>query len=216
MGVSAQWTTNGDNIYFNTGRVGIGDSNPANLLHVGKNYPGAQIVIHNQGGIGGAGYEMKDDLSGNIWRFKSYATGGKAGFKIRDHASLIDVITIENSSMANAIFIQEGGNVGIGGVTNPQSSLAVNGTITCKELVVTLDGWADYVFNDNYLLSPLSEVEKFIRENKHLPGIPSEKEIIENGLTVGEMNKKLMQKVEELTLYVIELQKQVDEIKSHK
>jgi len=213
-GASAQWSTSGDHIYNNNiGSVGIGTTSPQYLLHAYKNMTGPQITIQNQGGLGGAGFTMIDDGSSTNWKFKSYSNAGKAGFKIRDHANSMDVITIENSSMANAIFIEAGGNVGIGGILNPQSTLAVNGKITCKEVEVTLDGWADYVFNDDYKLSPLSEVEKFIKENKHLPGIPSQQEIVKNGLSVGEMNVKFMEKIEELTLYIIELQKEIDNLK---
>jgi hypothetical protein len=217
---SAQWTTSGTNAYnTNTGNVGISNGSaftPTRLLHVAKNMVGPQITIQNLGGSGGAAFEMIDDLGANTWRFKSFASGGKSGFKIRDHISGLDVITVEKAAMANAIYIEAGGFVGIGGISNPQSALAVNGKITCKEVEVTLTGWADYVFNDDYQLTPLSEVEKFIKENKHLEGIPSEKEIVENGLSVGEMNKQLMKKVEELTLYVIQLQKQVNELKINK
>jgi hypothetical protein len=73
--------------------------------------------------------------------------------------------------------------------------------------------WPDYVFADNYKLRPLSEVKKFISENKHLPNIPAASEIEKNGIQLGDMSKRLMEKVEELTLYVIQLQEQVDELK---
>lgn len=93
------------------------------------------------------------------------------------------------------------------------TNLSSNGKITTKEVLVTATGWPDYVFNENYKLKPLSEVEQFVKENKHLPGISTAKEIEQNGLSLGEMNKQLMQKVEELTLYVIQLQKEVDALK---
>lgn len=222
--VNAQWNTNGSNIYFNTGKVGLGTDNPLTGLHL-SNSSAPNIVVHNPGGsgaLGGANFTMWDETSGSQFIFKSYSTGF-GGFKIRDNANSMDVIVVENNSAANSLFIQNGGYVGIG-TDNPSSALTVNGTIastgqnvngkiTCKEVEVTLDGWSDYVFEDRYVLRPLSEVEAFIKENKHLPGIPSEKEVVENGLQVGEMNKKLMEKVEELTLYVIQLQKQIDELK---
>lgn len=87
------------------------------------------------------------------------------------------------------------------------SKLSVDGKLVAKSIYVTLLGWADYVFDKNYKLPNLSEVEKFYKENKHLPEIPSEKEVAENGIDVGEMNKLLLKKVEELTLYVVEQQK---------
>ena len=100
---------------------------------------------------------------------------------------------------------------GIGtGTENPTGSLKV------KDLRVTLTDWSDFVFDDGYRLMPLGEVERYIEANRHLPDIPSAQEVEENGVDVGEMNKLLLQKVEELTLYIIDLQKQIDELKSEK
>lgn len=111
------------------------------------------------------------------------------------------------------LFIGNEGNVGIG-TTRPQTKLAVNGSITAKEVVVTLDGWADYVFDKNYNLMDLSSVEKYIQENKHLPNVPSEKEVVDSGVSLGDMQKVMMRKVEELTLYTIQLQKENDMLKA--
>jgi hypothetical protein len=103
---------------------------------------------------------------------------------------------------------------------NPTCALDVNGTIRAKEVKIEATGWADFVFDNDYRLPGLSEVESHIKEYKHLPGIPSEQEVLENGINVAEMQIKLLQKIEELTLYVIEqdrqnkdLQKQIDELK---
>lgn len=89
-----------------------------------------------------------------------------------------------------------------------------DGQLQAKEVKVTLSGWPDYVFGEGYKLMSLDETEKFINENGHLPGVPSAQEVEEDGLSLGEMNARLMQKVEELTLHVIELQKQIDELKN--
>jgi len=98
------------------------------------------------------------------------------------------------------------GNVGIG-QTNPLNKLDVNGTIHSKEVKVDMDGWSDFVFKKEYKLPTLEEVEKHILEKGHLENIPSEEEVLKNGINLGEMNSKLLQKIEELTLYLIDQEK---------
>ncbi len=88
--------------------------------------------------------------------------------------------------------------------------LSVDGQIACEEILVQDSGsWPDYVFEDNYPLKPLNEVETHIKERKHLPGIPTAKEIAVTGISVGDMQKRMMEKIEELTLYVIEQDKRL-------
>ncbi len=106
------------------------------------------------------------------------------------------------------------GNFGIG-TTNPTYKLAVKGNIRSEEVIVET-GWADYVFADGYRLKPLHEVARFIKDNKHLPNIPSAAEIEKNGLHLGDVQKKMMEKIEELTLYIIELKKEIDALKTGK
>ena len=89
-------------------------------------------------------------------------------------------------------------NVGIGTIETGTHKLAVDGTIGAREIKVEATGWSDFVFNKNYELKNLEEVENFIEENNHLPDIPSEKEVLENGIQLGEMDAKLLQKIEEL------------------
>ena len=101
-----------------------------------------------------------------------------------------------------------------GATTSSTYKLAVNSGILCEELKVMADvPSSDYVFEKEYELKSLSEVEKFVKENKHLPEIPSAQEFKENGYKVGEMDNLLLQKIEELTLYIIDLQKQIEELK---
>jgi len=106
------------------------------------------------------------------------------------------------------------GNVSIG-TTNPQGyKLAVAGSMIAESIKVKLQGaWPDYVFHDKYNLPSLNQVENFIKLNKHLPEIPSEAEIEKNGQNLGEMNSKLLKKVEELTLYLINQQKEIEVLK---
>ena len=94
------------------------------------------------------------------------------------------------------------GNVGIG-TKAPQSLLAVKGTITANEVIVTNTLGADYVFKPDYRLRPLNEVASYIKKHHHLPEIPSEAEVKQNGVSVGGMQAKLLAKIEELTLHMI-------------
>lgn len=93
--------------------------------------------------------------------------------------------------------------------------LVVGGKILAEGVRVELEeNWADYVFTPNYSLRPLYEVEQFINDNGHLPNVPSAARIKEEGLDLEEMMTKQMEKIEELTLYIIEQQKQIDELKT--
>jgi hypothetical protein len=93
--------------------------------------------------------------------------------------------------------------------TVPDWQFGVDGIIYCKELNVDVNVWADYVFKADYQLMPLAEVERYIKAHQHLPGIASADEVMEKGVNVAQMEVQLLQKVEELTLYIIELEKRI-------
>lgn len=129
-----------------------------------------------------------------------------------------EIIARTNGAAGALVLQHDGGTVRIGNVAVPSGyKFAINGKMLCEELRVKLAGnWPDYVFNKNYNLLPLSELKKFIEQNNHLPNIPRASAIEKEGLEVGDMQKKMMEKIEELTLYVIDLQKQIEELKKAK
>jgi hypothetical protein len=127
------------------------------------------------------------------------ATASGEIFKADDGASAY----IRTTVGVGTVF--ESGNVGIG-TTTPSHKLAVNGTVRAKEVIVDT-GWADYVFKKGYRLAPLTEVEAHIEREGHLPGIPSAAEVEAGGVSLGDMQAKLLAKVEELTLHVIAQEK---------
>ena len=116
-------------------------------------------------------------------------------------------------------------NFSAGGYTFDGGNMVVNGKITCKDelnvvalnakdINVEMNNAADYVFDENYNLKSLSEVESYVNENKHLPGIPSAAEMAENGMNVSTMSNLLLEKVEELTLHMIRLEKENEALKA--
>jgi hypothetical protein len=124
-------------------------------------------------------------------------------------------LTFSTNDNSERMRIDANGNVGVG-TTIPDQKLTVKGKIHAEEVIVDLNvPMADYVFKPTYKLMPLHEVEQFVKTNSHLPEIPSATEITKNGLSMGEMQNKLLQKVEELTLYIIEQQKEIEELKKN-
>lgn len=107
--------------------------------------------------------------------------------------------------------IANSGNIGIGTIA-PQEKLSVNGKIRAHEIKVETTNWPDYVFDPAYQLIPLKELENYIKVNKHLPQMPTAEQVVANGIQLGEMNNLLVKKVEELTLHLIDKDKQIDNL----
>ncbi len=136
-------------------------------------------------------------------------------------------IMARNNGVASTLYLNnDGGNISMCyssgsvmiGASVPATGylLSVDGKVMCEELKVQLsESWPDYVFADDYKLLSLYELEASIKANNHLPGIPSASEVEAEGIAVGEMQVQMMEKIEELTLYIIELQKQIDALKAN-
>ena len=161
------------------GRVGIGTTSPANTLHVQ-----GSIYLPAAGGR----------LTWN---------NGNAEIGVSAYDLTFDTYT--GSALTEKMRITSAGNVGIG-TTSPTHELTVDGNIGAEEIVVVPDVAPDFVFENDYALRSLEEVEEYIDAHGHLPEIPSAAEMEAEGVGLAEMQMKLLQKIEELTLYLIEQQ----------
>jgi hypothetical protein len=186
------------------GNVGIGTTDPTTKLDVNGGF--RVVGNYNYGII--ARFDYPGNGFGGI-AFSGYANGSK-GSELYNTGDFSLEIRKTDGSNTGKIVLLSNGNVGIG-TTAPTYPLTVNGTIRSKKVIVDT-GWSDFVFEDDYRLMPLHQLDKFIEENKHLPEIPSAKEVEANGISLGDMDAKLLQKIEELTLYTIEQQKMIDKL----
>jgi len=182
-----------------TGYVGIGTVNPEYKLEI------------NEGEIGIRGYNSSRYIRFSEINYR----GAFINYDGSSNTLNIGVHESDDKHFSNDDKVinipRNTGNVGIG-TTNPGTyKLAVKGKIRAEEIKVETS-WADYVFNEGYELPTLDEVEKHIREKGHLINIPSAGDVAENGVELGEMNKLLLEKVEELTLYLLEHQKKIREL----
>jgi hypothetical protein len=196
---------------LDNGNMGVGTTAPYRKFHVlsssWDNKTGGGVILENTNAVG-AGLSLKPLSSlvangTNGWAI--YAGGpnsavGDGNFGIWAHGT--------NQAWLS---INRNGKVGVG-INNPVFKLDVAGTIRATEIKVEAQT-ADFVFEEDYQLRSLKEVEQFVQKNKHLPDIPSAKQMEEDGVGLAEMNKFLLQKVEELTLYLIEVKKEVKDLK---
>lgn len=153
-------------------------------LHL-KSNTAYKIYIHDQVGIGTIGYDKK-------------------------------IVSGASLTVSGGVFIGPKNFTGSYNITSKLDKYLLwvqKGIVSENYSLVKVADWSDHVFNTDYLLRPLSEVETFIKENNHLPDVPSEKEIVEDGYNIHDMNKIFMQKIEELTLYVIQQQKEIEKLK---
>ncbi|MCW3126592.1 MAG: hypothetical protein JWO03_2250 [Bacteroidetes bacterium] len=195
----------GSALYVTSARkIGIGTTSPTQALQVNGTTVTTNLQITNGAT---SGYVLQSDGSGN--------------------GSWVDLATIDGLWAASGTNIHNTntGTVNITGklvigsdkpVTSIYNGfkLSVDGTIIAKECYIQIDDWADNVFDKDYVLKDLSYVKEYIKSNKHLPEIPSECDVLEKGVAIGDMNKLLLKKLEELTLYVIELKEENNQIRN--
>lgn len=193
-----------------TGNVGIGTLNPSEKLEIYDSDATPAVVSLKS---------KRNDLSfvdvGRISAKQESVEIARIGMP-RAGGTYMGYLTFwtkadNNDDLTEKVRIAENGNVGIGTI-NPTSKLTVAGNINSREVKVTVDAGADFVFEHDYNLPSLEFLEKYIKENKHLPQIASATEMQNNGINLSEMNIKLLQKIEELTLYSIEQNKKIEKL----
>ena len=119
-----------------------------------------------------------------------------------------------DNGVTNILHLGTDGMFSISNNTRKTFVVEANGLTRARKIKVDADVWADYVFEEDYKLMPLADVENFLKEHKHLPSIPSEKVMKEEGIDLAEMNVKMMEKIEELTLYLIQQNKELEKVKA--
>ncbi len=204
----------------NSGNVGIGTTDPFAKLHV-KNgaiaisdlsydHINARLILADQVPLlrftrwTGTGQTQQNAFVGQFFNSSTgeYSLGLGTG----------NSSTGDQDEATTRLTIKLNGNVGIGTI-NPQEKLVVAGNMQARKVKVTIDAGADFVFEPGYRLRKLEEVKQYVQQYKHLPEVPSAKEMSSAGIELGEMNVLLLQKIEELTLYLIEQKQEIDELK---
>jgi hypothetical protein len=232
---AGQWSSNGSIIYYSQGKVGLGTSSPTQRLEVignikssgyifpgpffnsnqkitSSSWDGGNMMITSNKHVtatlgdnnGSSAFRVTQKEGSEILTVRGTTyDGGETKLKVPHHFT----VNLGDESGASEFRVTQ-----LGG----SEMLSVNsrGTLRTKEIIVA-SSWADYVFEDNYELRSLPELAEYVKENKHLPGIESAGEIESSGLSVGDMQKKQMEKIEELTLYIIQQDKRITELESY-
>lgn len=216
---------NAQNSFPSSGNAGVGTSNPQSAFQIGEYYGNNQSKltfpgVYNfekttlgQAGNGGAFLEFVNHTSME----NSYAI--RIGANVDSYGQGLYIVGAPSTTSYEmlqypatpALFVRADNTVGIGTSYPPAGyKLAVAGNMIAEKIKVKLQGaWPDYVFSKEYSLPSLQELDRFIVQNGHLPDVPSADEVEKEGIDMEEMNKALLRKIEELTLYLIEMDKKV-------
>ncbi|MDX2188020.1 MAG: hypothetical protein SFV32_13885 [Opitutaceae bacterium] len=192
------------------GRVGIGSTSPAAMLDIPGNSDAAPTLK-----LGNTSFPPSADIPTAIIYGRATTAGVLQVVGTADspsgNSNLINVLP--DPVAASVMVLDRSGRLGLG-TSSPTERLSVKGRVRAQEVIVETTGWADHVLAKDYPLASLSEVEAHIVKNGTLPGIPSSKEVADQGVSIGEMQAKLLEKVEEITLHLIALQKENAQLKA--
>ena len=195
----AQWSTNGSSIYYNSGNVGIGTSTPSQLLQVYNPSSDAKASILTGDGVGSA---VMFFTSGS----QSWLCGLNAGLGTDDY------VIANQSGNGGYLVMTPTGQVGLGTNNPGVYKLDVTGGIRADSVIVNTSG-ADFVFDKHYRKISLDSLGKYIAMHKHLPGIPTAKDMEHDGVSIGALQTKMLQNLEELALDVVQEHKQIEALK---